>query len=208
MSTQRQRIDYSGVKTTHLHPLFNLADCLQVPGHRCRVDQVVCQQLHAATTTRGASVIGVERMGSASWISGERTTTSRVASGGTVASSPPVATAASSAASSIGSGAPSAASDTRGVKFCIGTAAGMSLPSASAPVKKKTSASATTTTLWEYYTLSRVLTFDHAGFGQCSSSSRRFRLRLGGRSGLLGGRHGFFLCHRRRGLIPLPGKIC
>jgi hypothetical protein len=30
----------------------------------------------------------------------------------------------------------------------MGTAAGMSLPSASAPVKKKTSALATTTTLW------------------------------------------------------------
>jgi hypothetical protein len=65
-----------------------------------------------------------------------------------VASSPPVATAASSAASSIGSGAPSAASGTCGVNFYMGTAAGMSLPSASAPVKKKTSALATTTTLW------------------------------------------------------------
>jgi hypothetical protein len=54
MSTQRQRIDYSGVKTTHLHPLFSLADRLQVPGHRCRVDQVVYQQLHPATTTRGS----------------------------------------------------------------------------------------------------------------------------------------------------------
>jgi hypothetical protein len=89
-----------------------------------------------------------------------------------VASSPPVATAASSAASSISSGAPSAASDTCGVKFYMGTAAGMSLLSASAPVNKKTSASATTTTLWEYYSLSRVLTFDHTALGQCSSSSR------------------------------------
>jgi hypothetical protein len=126
---------------------------------------------------------------------------------GTVASSPPVATAASSAASSIVSGASSAAFGTSGVKFCMGTAAGMSPPSASAPVNKKTSASATTTTLWEYYTLSRVLTFDHTSLGQCSSSSRRLGLRLRGRSGLLGGRRGFFLRHRRRGLIPLPGQI-
>jgi hypothetical protein len=36
-----------------------------------------------------ASVIGAERMGSASWISGERTTTSRAGSGSVAASSPP-----------------------------------------------------------------------------------------------------------------------
>jgi hypothetical protein len=59
-----------------------------------------------------------------------------------------VATATSSAVSSIGSGAPSAASSTSGVNLCMGTAAGISLPSALAPVKKKTSASATATTLW------------------------------------------------------------
>jgi hypothetical protein len=90
----------------------------------------------------------------------------------------------------------------------MGIAAGMSLPSASAPVNKKTSASATMTTLWEYYKLSRVLTFDHAGFGQRSSSSRRFGLRLKGRSGLLGGWRSFFLRHRRGGLISLLGQIC
>jgi hypothetical protein len=38
----------------------------------------------------------------------------------------------------MGSGAPPAASDTPGVDFCIGTPAGMSLLSASAPVKEKT----------------------------------------------------------------------
>jgi hypothetical protein len=89
----------------------------------------------------------------------------------------------------------------------MGTAVGMSLPSASAPFKKKTSASATTATLWEYYKLSRVLTFDHAGFGQGSSSSLRLGLRLGGRSVLLGGRHGFLVRHRCRGFIPLPRQI-
>jgi polyisoprenoid-binding protein YceI len=89
----------------------------------------------------------------------------------------------------------------------MGTAAGMSLPSASAPVNKKTSASATTTTLSEYYSLSRVLTFDHAGLGQCSFSSRRFGLLLRGRSGLLGGQHGFFVRHHCRGFIPLPRQI-
>jgi hypothetical protein len=54
-----------------------------------------------------------------------------------------------------------------------------------------------------YYSLSRVLTFDHAGFGQRSLSSRRFGLRLGGGSRLLSGRRGFFFCRRQRGFIPL-----
>jgi hypothetical protein len=65
----------------------------------------------------------------------------------------------------------------------------------------------TTTTLWGYYSLSRVLTLDHAGFKQCSLSSRRYGLRLRGGSGLLGGRRGFFFRHRCRGFIPLPGQI-
>jgi hypothetical protein len=63
------------------------------------------------------------------------------------------------------------------------------------------------TTFWEYYSLSRVLTFDHAGLGQCSFSNRHFRLRLRGRSGLLDGRRGFFVRHRCRGFIPLPRQI-
>jgi hypothetical protein len=57
----------------------------------------------------------------------------------------------------------------------------------------------------EYQSLSRVLTFDDAGLGQRSSSSRCFGLCLGGRSGLISGRHDFFLRHRRRGLISLLG---
>jgi hypothetical protein len=57
-----------------------------------------------------ASVIGAERIGSASWISGERTTTSRVGSGSVAAYSPPVVAAASPAATSIGSVASTAAS--------------------------------------------------------------------------------------------------
>jgi hypothetical protein len=89
----------------------------------------------------------------------------------------------------------------------MGTAAGISLPSASAPVNEKTSASVTTTTLRGYYSPSRVLTFDYTGFRQCSLSSRRFGLRLRGGSGLLGGWRGFFFRHRRKGFIPLPGQI-
>jgi hypothetical protein len=58
-----------------------------------------------------------------------------------------------------------------------------------------------------YYSLSRVLTFDYAGFKQRSLSSRCFGLRLRGGSGLLGGWRGFFFCHRCRGFIPLPGQI-
>jgi hypothetical protein len=65
----------------------------------------------------------------------------------------------------------------------------------------------TTTTLRGYYSLSRVLTFDHAGFRQRSLSSRRFGLRLRGGSGLLGGRRDFFFRHHCRGFIPLPGQI-
>jgi hypothetical protein len=44
-------------------------------------------------------------------------------------------------------------------------------------------------------------------FGHSSSSSRRLGLRLGGRNGLLGGRRGFLVRHRCRGLIPLPRQI-
>jgi hypothetical protein len=65
----------------------------------------------------------------------------------------------------------------------------------------------TTTTLWGYYNLSRVLTFDYAGFRQRSLSSRLFGLRLRGGSGLLSGWRGFFFRHRCRGFIPLPGQI-
>jgi hypothetical protein len=92
----------------------------------------------------------------------------------------------------------------------MGTAAGISLPSASAPVNKKTSASASFDDYdysSGYYSLSRVLTFDHAGFGQRSLSSRRFGLRLRGGSGLLSGWRGFFFRHHCRGFIPLPGQI-
>jgi hypothetical protein len=63
------------------------------------------------------------------------------------------------------------------------------------------------TTLRGYYSLSRVLTFDYAGFRQRSLSSRRFGLRLGGGSGLLNERGVFFFRHRCRGFIPLPGQI-
>jgi hypothetical protein len=90
----------------------------------------------------------------------------------------------------------------------MGTAAGISLPLASAPVNEKTSTSASFKDYdytSGYYSLNRVLTFDHAGFGQRSLSSRRSELRLSGGSGLLGGRRGFFFRHRRRGFIPLPG---
>jgi hypothetical protein len=54
-----------------------------------------------------------------------------------VTPSPLAVTAASSTTSSIGTGAPPAASGASGVDFCIGTPAGMSLPSASVPVKKE-----------------------------------------------------------------------
>jgi hypothetical protein len=91
-----------------------------------------------------------------------------------------------------------------------GTADGMSLLSASAPVDKKTSVSvnmATTTTLRRYLNHSRVLTFNYAGFGQRSLSGQHFELCLRGGSGLLSGWRGFFLRRRCRGFIPLPGQV-
>jgi hypothetical protein len=63
----------------------------------------------------------------------------------------------------------------------------------------------TATTLRGYYNLSRVLTFNYAGFGQRSLSGLRFGLRLRGGSGLLSGWCCFFFHHRCRGFIPLPG---
>jgi hypothetical protein len=65
----------------------------------------------------------------------------------------------------------------------------------------------TTTALRGYYSLSRVLTFDYAGFRERSLSSRRYGLRLRGGSGLPGGRRSFFFRHRCRGFIPLQGQI-
>jgi hypothetical protein len=78
----------------------------------------------------------------------------------------------------------------------MGTADGMSFLSAW-----------TTTTLRGYYNLNRVLTLNHAGFGQCSLSGRCFGLRLRGGSGLLSGRRDFFFRHHCKGFIPLPGQI-
>jgi hypothetical protein len=92
----------------------------------------------------------------------------------------------------------------------MGTADGISLPSASTPVNKKTSVSvnmATTTTLRRHFDFSRVLTFNHAGLGQRSLSDRCLGLRLRGGSRLLSGRCGFFFCHRSGGFIPLPGQV-
>jgi hypothetical protein len=92
----------------------------------------------------------------------------------------------------------------------MGTADGISLPSASAPVDTKTGVlvnMATTTTLRRHLNHSRVLTFNYAGFGQRSLSSQHFGLRLRGGSGLLNGRRGLFFHHRCRGFIPLPGQV-
>jgi hypothetical protein len=82
--------------------------------------------------------IGAERIGSASWISGERTTTSRVDSGSTSSHSPPAIAGASPPATSIGSGALPAAPWVSGAWLSMGTTSGIVLPSVSAPVNKKT----------------------------------------------------------------------
>jgi hypothetical protein len=82
--------------------------------------------------------IGAERIGSASWISGERTTTYRVDSNGTSSRSPSATAGASPPATSIGSGAPPAAPWVSSARPSTGTASGMALPPASAPVNKRT----------------------------------------------------------------------
>jgi hypothetical protein len=117
-----------------------------VLGHHRRLDKIVRKQLYPATTTRGGLRHRRRADGLCVLDLWERIATSRATSGDVVTASPPAATAASSTTCSMGSGAPPAASGTSGVDFCIGTPAGMSLPSASAPVKEKTSVSATTTT--------------------------------------------------------------
>jgi hypothetical protein len=92
----------------------------------------------------------------------------------------------------------------------MGTAAGILLPSTSAPVNEKTSASVISDVYdysSGYYNLSRVLTFNYAGFRQRSLSGRRFGLRLRGGSRLLSERRGLFFRHRCGGFIPLPGQI-
>jgi hypothetical protein len=85
--------------------------------------------------------IGVERIGSASWISGERMATSRVDFGSTSSRSPPAIAGASPPATSISSGAPPAAPWVSGAWLPTGTASGITLPSASAPVSKRTTRS-------------------------------------------------------------------
>jgi hypothetical protein len=58
-----------------------------------------------------------------------------------------------------------------------------------------------------YSNLSRVLTFNDAGFRQRSLSGRRLGFRLRGGSGLLGGQRDFFFRHRCGWFIPLPGQV-
>jgi hypothetical protein len=155
-----------------------------------------------------ASVIVAERMGSASWISGERTTTSRAGSGCAVASSPrslrqPLRRPPPSARGLLRQPPESLVSS-----YPRAPLMGCRSPRPQCLSTRRQAHQCyltPTTTLRGYYSLSRVLTFDYAGFRQHSLSSRCFGLRLRGGSGLLGGRRGFFFRHRCRGFIPLPG---
>jgi hypothetical protein len=92
----------------------------------------------------------------------------------------------------------------------MGTADGISLPSASAPVDKGTSGSILPGG-YDYSSgyshLSKVLTFNDAGLRQCSFSDQRLGLRLSGGSGLLSGRRDFLFRHLCSGFIPLPGQV-
>jgi hypothetical protein len=92
----------------------------------------------------------------------------------------------------------------------MGTADEISLPSASAPVDKKTSVSVQPGD-YDYssglISPERVLTFNDAGFGQRNLSGRHLGLCLRGRSGILSRRRGFFFRHLCSGFIPLPGQV-
>jgi hypothetical protein len=85
----------------------------------------------------------------------------------------------------------------------------MSLPLASEPVDKRTSASIIPGN-YDYSSgltpPERVVTFNDAGLKQRSLSGRRLGLRLRGGSRLLSGRRGFFFRHCCSGFIPLPGQ--
>jgi hypothetical protein len=90
------------------------------------------------------------------------------------------------------------------------TADGISLPSASAPVDKRTSVSVTPGN-YDYSSgliaRERVLTFNDAGLRQGSLSGRRLGICLRGGSGLLSRRRGFFFRHLCSGFIPLPRQV-
>jgi hypothetical protein len=88
-----------------------------------------------------------------------------------------------------------------------GTADGISLPSASAPVDKKTSVSVISYDYDYSSGLRRVFTFNDVGLGQRSLSGQRLGFRLWGRSGLLSRRRGFLLRPLCSGFIPLPGQV-
>jgi hypothetical protein len=143
--------------------------------------------------------IGAERIGFASWISGEWTTTSRVDSGSTSSCSPSATAGASPPATSIGSAAPPVAPWVSGARPSTGTASGIALPSASAPVNKKTR---------DYLHSRIILTLYDAGLWQCSLHGQRLGFCLRGGSGLLSGRRGFLFRHRCCGFIPIPGQVC
>jgi hypothetical protein len=105
--------------------------------YRHRVNKVVCRISTPPRLLVAAPDIGAERIGSASWISGERTTTSRVDSSSTSSHSSPAIAGASPLATSTNSGAAPAAPWVSGAKPSTGTASGMVPPSASAPVKRR-----------------------------------------------------------------------
>jgi hypothetical protein len=106
--------------------------------HRRRVDKVVCQEFNPATTTR----IGSRHWRQADWLCilvfGEWTTTSRVDFGSTSLRSSLATAGASPLATSISSRAAPAAPWSSGAWPSTGTTSGIVLPSALAPVNKKT----------------------------------------------------------------------
>jgi hypothetical protein len=131
-----QQIDYSRASTTHLHPLLGLAHRFHVTSYHRRVDKVVCQEFNPTTTTRGGSrhwhradwlrILDLRRTDD-NFYGGLWQYIIALLSGGRGGS--PLAT-------SMSSGASSAAPWVSGAWPSMGTASGIALPSASAPVNK------------------------------------------------------------------------
>jgi hypothetical protein len=131
------QIDYSRVPTTYFHPLLGLAHRLQVTRYYRRVDKVIRQKFDLTTTNRGGPRhrCRTDRLRILNFC--QKTTTSRFDSGSTSLRSSPSIAGAPPLVTSAGSGAAPAAPWVSGAKPSTGTASGMVLPSASAPVNRR-----------------------------------------------------------------------
>jgi hypothetical protein len=127
-------INYSMGTVTYLHSLLSPAHRLQVARHCRRVDKVICQKFEPITTSCCSLRHRCRTNWPASWISGERTTTSMLVSG---SASSRTSSVTPGAAVTTGSDAAPAVISASGATPSTGTASGIAAPSTCAPVKHK-----------------------------------------------------------------------